>query len=421
MRGHGETVVGSSVREATVRTIYTHIDAQAQSSALALRRHITVMDAAELANNAAEKFRRGSAVAELQAEAAGRTLGSTPLRHWGKAEAIKREGETHMTISRVAAILFATLALGLCVIHDACANDYPSRPIRLIVPAPPGGILDILARLLSERLDRTLGQPVVVENRPAAAGNLGVELVAKAAPDGYSLCLIQVGNVAANPHLYKDLSFDPLRDLAPVAALASSPEIVVAYPGVPANNLSELIALAKREPGQLSYGSAGVGTSTHLGAELFAQMSGTKLLNVPYHGMGPAILDLIAGRVQLAFSGLAPIKGGLEAGSLKALAIAQPTRLEAAPAIPTADESGLTGYEFITWFGVEATADTPTTIIQKLNAAINSILEEPDIKQRFIELGMEPLAETPAALSVRIQKDYEKYGAMIKAAHIEVN
>jgi tripartite-type tricarboxylate transporter receptor subunit TctC len=326
-----------------------------------------------------------------------------------------------MTISRVAAVLLAALAVWPCAVRDAYAEDYPSRPIRFIVPAPPGGILDLLARLLSERLDRSLGQPVVVENRPAAAGNLGVELVAKAAPDGYSLCLIQVGNVAANPHLYKDLSFDPLRDLAPVAAVATSPEIVVAYPGLPANNLSELIALAKREPGKLSYGSAGVGTSTHLGAELFAQMSGTKLLNVPYHGMGPAILDLTAGRVQLAFSGLAPIKSGLQAGTLKALAIAQSTRLKAAPSIPTADESGLPGYEFITWFGVEATAGTPTAIIQKLNAAINSILETPDLKERFLELGMEPLTETPAAFSARIQKDYKKYGAMIKAAHIEVN
>jgi tripartite-type tricarboxylate transporter receptor subunit TctC len=253
-----------------------------------------------------------------------------------------------MTRWRFAAILFAVLTVWPRAVDYAYADDYPSRPVRLVVPATPGGILDILARLLSERLDRTLGQPVVVENRPAAAGNLGVELVAKAAPDGYSLCLIQVGNVAANPHLYKDLSFDPLRDLAPVASVASSPEIVVAYTGLPANNLSELIALAKRERGKLSYGSAGVGTSTHLGAELFAQMSRTKLLNVPYHGMGQALFDLAAGRVQLAFSGLAPIKSGLEAGSLKALAVAQSTRLKAAPAIPTADESGLPGYEFIT-------------------------------------------------------------------------
>lgn len=150
-------------------------------------------------------------------------------------------------------------------------------------------------------------------------------------------------------------------------------------------------------------------------------MSGTKLLNVPYHGMGPAILDLAAGRIQLAFSGLAPIKSGLEAGSLKALAIAQSTRLKATPGIPTADESGLPGYEFISWFGVEATAGTPTAVIQKLNADINSILETPDIKQRFFELGMEPLIETPADFAARIQKDYEKYGVMIKAAHIEVN
>ncbi len=304
---------------------------------------------------------------------------------------------------------------------SASADTYPSRPIRLVVPAPPGGILDILARILSDNLGRSLGQAVVVENRGAAAGNLGVELVAKAAPDGYSLCLIQVGNVAADPHLYKDLSFDAVRDLAPVATLASSPEIVVANPALPANNLTQLIALAKKEPDKLSFGSAGVGTSTHLGAALFEQMTGTKLLHVPYHGMGPAILDLTAGRVQLAFSGLAPIKGGLETRALKALAVARSTRLKAAPNIPTADEAGLPGYEFITWFGVVTTAGTPSPIVQKLNAASNAILTKPEIVQRLSELGMEPLVDTPAAFSALIQRDYEKYGAMIKAAHIQIN
>jgi tripartite-type tricarboxylate transporter receptor subunit TctC len=326
-----------------------------------------------------------------------------------------------MTASRAAIALVAMLSIWPCGIHQARADDYPSRPIRLVVPAPPGGILDLLARLLSQNLEQSLGQPVVVENRGAAGGNLGVELVAKAPPDGYSLCLIQVGNVAANPYLYKDLAFDPLRDLAPVATLASSPEIVTAYPGLPANNLSQLIALAKKEPGKLSYGSAGVGTSTHLGAALFEQMSGTKLLHVPYHGMGPALLDLIAGRVQLAFSGLAPIKSDLQAGTLKALAVARSTRLKAAPTIPTADESGLPGYEFITWFGVVAAGRTPAPIVQKLNAAINAMLKRPEIDQRFSDLGMEPLVETPAAFSTLIQKDYKKYGAMIKAAHIQTN
>jgi tripartite-type tricarboxylate transporter receptor subunit TctC len=326
-----------------------------------------------------------------------------------------------MTVWRAAIALGTAVSVWSGAFASASADTYPSRPIRLVVPAPPGGILDILARILSDNLGRSPGQAVVVENRGAAAGNLAVELVAKAAPDGYSLCLIQVGNVAANPHLYKDLTFDALRDLAPVATLASSPEIVVANPALPANNLTQLIALAKKEPDKLSFGSAGVGTSTHLGAALFEQMTGTKLLHVPYHGMGPAILDLTAGQVQLAFSGLAPIKGGLGTRALKALAVARSTRLKAAPNIPTADEAGLPGYEFITWFGVVTTAGTPSPIVQKLNAASNAILTKPEIVQRLSELGMEPLVDTPAAFSALIQRDYEKYGAMIKAAHIQIN
>jgi tripartite-type tricarboxylate transporter receptor subunit TctC len=326
-----------------------------------------------------------------------------------------------MTVSRAATVLMTIVSVWSGACASASADTYPSRPIRLVVPAPPGGILDLLARILSDNLARSLGQPVVVENRGAAAGNLGVELVAKASPDGYSLCLIQVGNVAANPHLYKDLSFDALRDLAPVATLASSPEIVVANRALPANNLTQLIALAKKEPDKLSYGSAGVGTSTHLGAALFEQMTGTKLLHVPYHGMGPAILDLTAGRLQLVFSGLAPLKGGLDTGALKALAVARSRRLKAAPTIPTADEAGLPGYEFITWFGVVTTAGTPSPIVQKLNAATNAMLTKPDVAQRLSELGMEPLVDTPAAFSTLIHKDYEKYGAMIKTGHIQIN
>jgi tripartite-type tricarboxylate transporter receptor subunit TctC len=324
-------------------------------------------------------------------------------------------------VSRIAIALMTIVSVWCGAVPGARADDYPSRPIRLVVPAPPGGILDLLARILSENLSRALGQPVVVENRGAAGGNLGVELVAKAAPDGYSLCLIQVGNVAANPYLYKDLPFDPLRDLAAVATVANSPQIVVTNPSLPANNLTQLIALAKQEPGKLSYGSAGVGTSTHLGAVLFEQMSGVKLLHVPYHGMGPAILDLTANRVQLVFSGLAPIKGGLANGSLKALAVARSTRLKAAPAIPTADEAGLPGFQFITWFGLVTTAGTPPAIVQKLNATTNGILTKPEINQRFSDFGMEPMVETPAAFSALMQKDYKDYGAMIKAAHIQLN
>lgn len=325
-----------------------------------------------------------------------------------------------MTLSQLATALVVGAALWSGPALADEAGDYPNRPIRLIVPAAPGGISDILARVLGDNLNRMFGQSVVVENRGAAGGNLGVEMVAKAEPDGYSLSLIQVGNVAINPYLYKDLSFDPLHDLQPVAAVASSPQIVTAYPALPANNLTELIALAKQEPGKLSYGSAGIGTSTHLGAELLAQMAGVKLLHVPYRGMGPALIDLTAGRVQLAFVGLAPIKASLESGTLKALAVAQSSRLKAAPTIPTADEAGLPGYEFITWFGVVTTHGTQPAIVEKLNTAINSILDTPAIRQRLFDLGMEPLVKSPAAFSTRIQKDYEKFGVMIKAAQIKI-
>jgi len=314
----------------------------------------------------------------------------------------------------VCATFFAGLACG------AEPDDYPNHPIRLVVPAAPGGISDILARLLSDDLDRTFGQRVLVDNRPGAGGNLGAELVAKAPADGYSLCLIQFGNVAVNPHLFKNLNFDPLRDLLPVAPVASSAQMVVAYPGLPANNLTELLALARREPGKLSYGSAGVGTSTHLAGELLAQMGHVKLLHVPYRGMGPALLDLTAGRVQLAFVGLAATKSGLDAGTLKALAVAQSTRLKAAPTIPSADEAGLPGYEFSTWFGVVTTGGTSPAIVQKLNSAINAMLKTDAVGRRLFDSGMEPLIESPAAFAARIQHDYVKYGAIIKEAGIKI-
>ena len=300
------------------------------------------------------------------------------------------------------------------------ADDYPNHPIRLIVPAAPGGILDILARLTADDLDKTFGQRVIVDNRGGASGNLGPDMVAKAPPDGYSLCLIQIGNVAANPHLFKDLTFDPLRDLQPVAPVASSAQIVTAYPGLPAKNLTELLALARQAPGTISYGSAGVGTSAHLGAALLEEMGHVKLLHVPYRGMAPALVDLTAGRVQLAFIGLAGIRSGLETGSLKALAVAQSTRLKAAPDIPSADEAGLPGYEFIAWFGVVTTGGTSPAIVQKLNSAINAMLKKPAIDQRLADNGMEPMIESPAAFAARIQSDYEKFGKIIREAGIKV-
>jgi tripartite-type tricarboxylate transporter receptor subunit TctC len=302
----------------------------------------------------------------------------------------------------------------------AGAQEYPTKPIRLVVPAAAGGISDILARLLSDHLNRAFGQPVVVDNRGGAGGNLGADLVAKASPDGYSLCLIQIGNVSINPHLFKDMPFDALTDLVPVAPVASSAVIVTATPALAANTLTELIALAKREPGKLNYGSAGVGTSTHLAGELLAQMTGIKLVHIPYRGMGPALVDLAAGQTQLSFVGLAPIKSHLDAGTLKALAVAQPKRLGAAPQIPTADEAGLPGYEFTTWFGVVTTKGTPAVIVRKLNGEINAMLKDPVVDKRLLDSGMDPMLESPEQFAARIKKDYDKYGAIIKTANIKM-
>lgn len=326
-----------------------------------------------------------------------------------------------MNSSRSVLVAFATCMILLAVLSQpATAQDYPRKSIRLVVPAAPGGISDLLARLLSDHLNRAWGQPVVVENRGGAGGNLGVDLVAKAAPDGYSLSLIQIGNVAINPHLYKDMPFDALTDLVPVASVASSPVIVTATPSLPANSLGELIALAKREPGKLNYGSAGVGTSTHLAGELLAQMTGIQLVHIAYRGMGPALVDLVAGQTQLSFVGLAVIRSHLESGTLKALAVAQSKRLAAAATIPTADEAGLPGYEFITWFGIVTTNGAPPAIVKKLNSEINAMLKEPAVVKRLQDNGMDPMIESPQAFAARVRKDYDKYGGIIKAANIKI-
>ena len=299
-----------------------------------------------------------------------------------------------MTMTRLAAAMLVAAACFGSSAFAAEADDYPSRPIRLVVPAAPGGISDLLARLVSDDLDRNFGQRVIVDNRGGAGGNLGAEMVAKAAPDGYSLCLIQFGNVAVNPHLYKNLSFDPLKDLVPVAPVASSAQMVVAYPGLPANNLTELIALAKQEPGKISYGSAGIGTSTHLAAELLEQMAHIKLLHVPYRGMGPALVDLTAGRVQLAFVGLAATKSQIDAGTLKVLAVAQPTRLKAAPNIPSADA------EFI---GLQAPEDALLLNIVTLHgdgrATVN--LKGPIVLNRSTWIGKQSVPTNAADYSTQ--------------------
>ncbi len=301
----------------------------------------------------------------------------------------------------------------------AVAQSFPAKPIRIVVPAAAAGTSDILARITADQFERLLGQRGVVDNRPGAGGNLGADITAKAAPDGYTLCLITVGNVAINPFIYKQMPFDAIKDLEPVAPVASLPQVVVINGALPVHNLKELIAYAKASPSKLNYGSAGPGTTTQLAAELFDQMAGIKMVHVPYRGAGPAVVDLAAGQVQVAFVGLSSVQSLLPTGKVRVLAVAQNERLAAAPDVPTADESGLPGYEFATWFGLVGPRSMPADVVAKLNHAVNTMLDDPAVKKRLVDSGLQPMKATPEQFAARVKADYDKFHGLVQAAGLK--
>jgi tripartite-type tricarboxylate transporter receptor subunit TctC len=310
-------------------------------------------------------------------------------------------------------VLLATFAA------PALADDYPSKPIKLIIPTAPGGLMDVAARVAAEYLDKALGQRLIIENRSGSGGNIGAEAVVRAEPDGYTLGLMQLGNIAVNPWIYKDMSFNPLTDFVPIAAVTSSAILVVANKDVPANNLSELIALAKKQPGKLTYGSAGSGTVPHLAGELFKKAAGVDILHVPYRGAGPAVNDLVGGHIQLTFLGWGAVRGPVEAGKAKVLAVAQPQRMKAASQFPTSAEAGLPGYEFITWFGVVAPKGTPAPIIDKLVKNIRAMQDDPGVVKTLAQGGLEPLKEGPEQFGARMHRDYERFRDVVQAAGLK--
>ena len=316
--------------------------------------------------------------------------------------------------------LAALAAVLLCGANDARAQTFPSKPIHIVVPAAPGGISDLLSRLTADHFDKAFGQRALVENKPGAGGNVGVDIVAKAAPDGHWLALIQFGNLGVNPHLFKDMPFDALTDLVPVAPIAASPQLILVNAQVPAQNLKEFIAYAKANPGKINYGSAGVGTSLHLAGELFAHMIGAKMVHVPYRGAAPAVVDLASGQIQLGFIGYSAVKSQLADKSIRALAVARAARVKALPDLPTVDEAGLPGFEVVTWFGLVTTRGAPREAVAALNRAIQQMLDDPAVAKRLLDGGMEPLTETPAQFAARIKQDYDKYGAIVKAANIKL-
>ena len=314
---------------------------------------------------------------------------------------------------------FILLLIALAVLPAHA--QYPNKPIRLIVPFAPGGSTDIFARLLAERAQGPLGQPVVVENRAGAAGNIGANEVAKGAPDGYTLLMATTGVMAINNALYKNMTYDAAKDLEPVLYVASITNVLIVPPDSPAKSVAELIALAKKEPGKLTFASSGAGASTHMTAELFKAMTGTDILHVPYKGSGPAMPDLMSGRVHMMFENAPGAVSHIKAGKLRALAQTGLKRSKALPDVPTVAESGVPGYESLSWSGIAVAAGTPKAVIEKLNRDLNTVLAMPDMRQKIEEQGAEVIGGAPEVFSKHIAAEREKWSRVIKTANIVVN
>ena len=312
------------------------------------------------------------------------------------------------------------IMLVLAAIVLACATaraDYPTRQIRLIVPFAPGGGTDVLARILAQRLSEKWGRPVVVENQPGASGSIGSKTVERAAPDGYTLVMASTGALMSLATQYeKDGPFDVNAHFAPVTLVADPPYVITVNPKVPAKTVADLIALAKSQKSSLTFGSSGVGAASHLSGELFQKEAGIELLHVPYKGTGAAETDLIAGRIDIMFAPPQTVEPMVKVGKLKALATTGKTRSPLFPNLPTADESGLPGYEAVGWFGLLAPAHTPEDIVQKLNAASVEILKSDDVRERLANLGAEPHPMTPAEYSKFINADLKKWTAVMQTA-----
>ena len=295
----------------------------------------------------------------------------------------------------------------------AQASNYPNRAIHLIVPSEAGGGTDFTARTIGLKLSELLGQSLVVDNRPGAAGNIGVEQGARAAPDGYTL-VMPITSLPMSPWLYPKLSYDPVKDLSPIILACAAPLIMVVNPQLPVNNVQEFIALAKKQPGQLNYANSGNGTTAHLAGELFKKMADIKMESVNYKGGGSSVIDTVAGRVQMYFSTIPAALPHLKSGKLRALAVTSKHRVEMIPDVPTVDESGLPGFEVVGWFGIFAPTGTPNNVILKLNESINVVLKMPEIRERLARQGLIPGGGTPEALRDLLSADLGKWGKLIK-------
>jgi tripartite-type tricarboxylate transporter receptor subunit TctC len=312
---------------------------------------------------------------------------------------------------RSSLVLLCGLMLGLAA--PVQAQQYPARPVRLIVPQTPGSSTDIIARVVAQRLGERMGQTFVVDNRAGAGSLIGIEMVARAVPDGYTL-LVVASSITIHPVLHAKLSFDPIRDFAPITQLASYPSILVLNPGVPAKSVSELVQLAKAKPGQLNVGSSGVGTGTHLSAELFRSMTGVQWTYIQFRGGAPALTALLAGEVQLSFATMPLVLPHARSGRLRALAVTSRRRSQAAPELPTIAESGVPGYDHGAWNALFAPARTPRGIVQKLNQEVREVLAIADVRDRLVAEGAEPLSSSPEEFAAVMKAEMVKWAKVIR-------
>jgi tripartite-type tricarboxylate transporter receptor subunit TctC len=319
------------------------------------------------------------------------------------------------TLKRLAAVALAAAVPAL-----AAAQAFPSKPVKIVVPFAAGGATDVVARLLAQKLQETWGQPVVVENKAGAGGNIGADLVAKSPGDGYTLLMTSGSIVTANPHMYKSLTYDPAKDLVPVTNVASGPQVIAVNPAVPAKDLKELVAMAKAHPKTVNYGSAGIGTQTHLAAENFSYAAGIDMTHVPYKGESAAITDLMGGQIQLATPNLAAALNQIKEGKLRALAVTSKERSPQLPDVPAASEV-LPGFENAGWFGLMAAAGTPKDVIDKIQKDSAKILLSPEFREKLTQQGMVPVANTPADFAVAIREESARWARVIKERGLTAN
>ena len=323
--------------------------------------------------------------------------------------------------SRLLALTLAIVSVALGAAPAAMAQSYPTKPVKLVVPFPPGGSLDITGRLLAQKLSEAWAQSVVVENKPGAGGNIGADMVAKSAPDGYTILLGALSTHAVNPNLYAKMPYDAVKDFAPITLIAITPNVLVVNAASPVNNVRDFVVYAKANPGKLAFGSGSNGSAGHLAGELFKVETGTDAVHVPFKGGAPATQALLAGDTQFMFDNLANAMAQVKAGKLKALAVTTAQRSPLVPELPTMAEAGLPGFDISTWYGLFAPAGTPPAIVAKWNADVTKILNTPDVRAKLMADGAEPAPNTPEQFAQMIARELSKYARIVKASGAKVD